>query len=185
MKTVPSMRFAVRAGLCFLCLVVGAGFDRGGPDTESKVKAAYIYNFTKFVEWQSLAEGAGSVPLRVCVLGTNSISGTLGEIAALKVRGHPIELSYLSAVADPVLQSHVCVICNSEQGRLPVILKQLQGTGVLTVSDIPGFVERGGMIGFIKEGDRVKIEINLSAARQAGLEIGAELLEVARLVLTE
>ena len=76
----------------------------------------------------------------------------------------------------------VLFISGSEERRLPAILGELQRSAVLTVSDISQFVERGGMIQFVTVGKRVRFEINLSPAREAGLALGSELLRVASAV---
>jgi len=181
----PRSRMILRqfamAGLFFLFLLLGPGFG-AEPEHEAKVKSAYIYNFTKFVGWKALKNEPATVPLKVCVLGTNAIASALGEIATLKAQGRSIQVTYLAETTDALRQSHILVICRSEQDRLPHILRQLQGSSVLTVSDIPQFAKKGGMIGLFTDQDRVKIEINLPVVRQAGLDMSAKLLEVAKLI---
>lgn len=149
-------------------------------DLEAKVKVAYIYNFTKFIEWPGDG-AAGGEPVRICVIGTDPIRTMLGELTSREVKGRPLKIvriKELSALAP----CHLLFVSRSEESLVPLILQRLQGTHVLTVSDIPRFAQRGGMVNFVTEKDRVKIEINQRAVRQAGLKISAKLLEIARVV---
>ena len=77
---------------------------------------------------------------------------------------------------------HILYVCSSEEQQLPRVLSQVGNAGVLTVSDIPHFAERGGMIGFVPDQGRVRIEINAPQAFHAGLKISSKLLEIARII---
>lgn len=149
-------------------------------DLETKVKAAYIYNFTKFVDWPE-DKGAGSEPFRICVVGTDPIRTMLGELSNREVKGRPLRIQRVKDLSG-LPPCHLLFISRSEEQQLPLILQRLQGTRTLTVSDIPQFSQRGGMISFITEKERVKIEISQRTVRQSGLKVSAKLLEIARVV---
>lgn len=150
-------------------------------DLETRVKVAYIYNFTKFIDWPGNGGGADSDPVRICVIGNDPIRTTLGELASREVKGRPIKIV---RIKDPSTLStcHLLFISRSEESQVAFILQRLQGAHVLTVSDIPRFAQRGGMISFVTENDRIKIEINPLVVRQAGLKVSAKLFEIARIV---
>ncbi|WP_237754287.1 YfiR family protein [Geobacter sp. OR-1] len=147
-------------------------------DLEIKVKAAYIYNFTKFVDW---SDDGGREPFRICVVGTDPIRTVLGELSNREVKGRPIRIQRVKDL-NALPQCHLMFISRSEEQQLPFILQRLQGTQTLTVSDISQFSQKGGMVSFITEKDRVKIEISQRAVRQAGLKVSAKLFEIARVV---
>lgn len=170
--------FVVAAFFCLQMLLPGRSSAAGG-ELEAKVKAAYIFNFMKFVDWPADEGNAPSAPLRICLLGSDPVGRILEGLANRQVKGRTLKV--ISAREAAITSCHLLFISRSEQQRLPQIMQQLQGSAVLTVSDIPRFAERGGMIGFVTEGDRVKIEINPRSARQARLKLSAKLLEIARI----
>lgn len=150
-------------------------------DLETKVKVAYIYNFTKFIDWPGDDGAAESEPVNICVIGADPIRTMLGELTNREAKGRPIRIMRIKDVEAPS-PCRLLFISRSEEQQLPHILQRVQGTRILTISDIPRFAQRGGMIGFSTERERVKIEINQKATRQAGLKISAKLLEIARIV---
>ena len=177
-------RWAWPMPVVLLALYVALGVihvrPAGAGDLETKVKVAYIYNFTKFIEWPDDG-AAGNEPIRICVIGTDPIRTKLGELSSREVKGRPLKIVRIKDLS-ALSTCRLLFVSRSEESLVPLILQRLQGTGVLTVSDIPRFVQRGGMVGFITEKDRVKIEINQRAVRQAGLKISAKMLEIARVV---
>ena len=151
--------------------------------TETKIKAAYLYNFTKFIDWDAEFPSTPASPITICVLGDNDIADNLEEVANRLIKERPLQIKR-NNINDINLLPHcnVLFIGNSTQQQFPEILQALKGSHVLTVSDMPRFSYRGGAIGFFVEKDRVKIEINERAVREAGLKIGAQLMEVGRIV---
>jgi hypothetical protein len=151
--------------------------------TESQVKAAYLYNFGKFVTWQ-MDRGAGST-LDICVLGKDPFGPVLDStVSGESIDGHPIAVKRLVAIQDG---SHCSIlfIGSSEEGRLTSILPFTQSYGILTVSDMPHFAERGGVIGFVSIEDKIRFEVNRSAAEQSHLTLSSELLKVASSVIEQ
>ena len=141
---------------------------------EYAVKAAYIYNFGKFAKWPSVAQ-----TFNICVLGKDPFGGELDRIVLGEtIDGKPIVVRRMIDFN----HGHDCQILflsNSERGKLSAILAQVQNLPILTVSDAPDFVERGGMIQFELQNDRVRFSINLRSAREAKLNISSDLLRVA------
>lgn len=170
-----------RAVLALALLAATASATAQDPGLETRVKAAYVYNFLTFVEREKPDPEPEGAPVRVCVLGDEALLAQLKGLSGRPVRGRPLEV-FSGPEAGPPPSCHLLVIGRSEAARLPEILRTVSGTGVLTVSDIPRFSRSGGMIGFRTEGGRVRIEVNPGAAAAAGLRMSAKLLEVARIV---
>lgn len=150
---------------------------------EYQIKAAFLYNFAKFIEWPPGDFADASGPLRICVFGQDPFGQELREITSEKaVNGHKLQIM---PVVDLQLARtcHILFIASSEKAQLKRILETLQGSSALTVGDTKGFVEQGGMINFVLENDRVRFEVNHKAAGQAGLKISSKLLNVARVVV--
>ena len=149
------------------------------PLAEYEVKAAFLHNFARFVEWP---EAAASGPLVVGVLGEDPFGPLLDRTFAGKtLRNQPIHVRRLARVEDAA-GVHVVFISRSEEGRLADILRPLRGTPVLTVSDIPDFAARGGIIGLRLEDQKVRFDIDPNQAARAGLKLSSQLLKLARLV---
>ncbi len=187
----PSARRSARrparsrwAALALAFLAATASAAAQDPGLETRVKAAYVYNFLTFVEREKAEPEPEGAPVRVCVLGDEALLAQLKGLSGRQVRGRPLEV-YSGSEAVPPPSCHLLVIGRSEAARLPEILRTVSGTSVLTVSDIPRFSRSGGMIGFLTEEGRVRIEVNPAAAAAAGLRMSAKLLEVARVVPEE
>jgi hypothetical protein len=146
--------------------------------TESQVKAAYLYNFGKFVRWQN-DRTPGPNALEICVLGKDPFGGVLDRtVAGESVDGRPITVKRVAKVQEAAPCS-ILFVSSSEEGRLGSVLASAQPLSVLTISDMPHFAEKGGMIGFVKQEDKIRFEVNRKAAEQSHLVLSSELLKVA------
>jgi len=146
--------------------------------TENQVKSAYLYNFGKFVEWPAKGVTGGEF-FTFCVLGDDSFSSTLETtIAGESINGKKVLAKRVAKPQDAV-SCRILFISSSEQSRLKEIVAALEDTSVLTVSDMPQFTRRGGMIQFVVEANRVRFEVNLTNAERAGLTLSSQLLKVA------
>ena len=148
-----------------------------------QVKAAFLFNFAKFVEWPPSSFSDASAPLRICVFGRDPFGEELRNITKEKtVNGHKLEVNQVLDL-QVARTCHILFIASSETARLKQIFEGLRGTDALTVGDTKGFVEQGGMINFVLENSRVQFEVNRKAAEQGGLKISSKLLSVAKLVV--
>lgn len=146
---------------------------------EFQVKAAYLYNFGRFVEWPDQNASDKSQPFEICVLGVDPFGPTLDAVLASgNIAGKSVAAKRISK-AEEVNSCRIVFISSSEESHLKEVLAALDKTSVLTVSDIPRFSERGGMIGFILDGNRVRFDVNLASAQGARLTLSSELLKVA------
>jgi hypothetical protein len=161
-------------------LAIGGQAQSAG---EYQVKAAFLFNFAKFVEWPPNAFPRPDAPLQICVLGQDPFGVEFEQSIVEKiVQGHKIKVVH----PDGVPQARACqilFIASSEKQRMRDILQGLTGASVLTVADTPSFIQGGGIINFVLERDQVRFEINLRAAELAHLKLSARLLTVAKLVL--
>lgn len=148
---------------------------------EYQVKAAYLFNFGKFVKWPANVIDKTSF-FAVCVLGQDPFGATLDSImAGEELDGKHLVVKRISAAQDAD-DCRILFISSNEESHLKEILVTLDESGVLTVSDMPSFSRRGGMIQFVLDGDRVRFEINLSKAEASRLILSSELLKVATAV---
>jgi hypothetical protein len=150
--------------------------------SEYQVKATYLYNFGRFVHWPPNATATKGDSFSVCVLGQDPFGPTLDStLAGETLDGKPLAVKRISTPRDAG-ECRILFVSSTEEHHLKEILAATDQAGVLTVSDIPGFSRRGGMIQFVMEGDRVRFEINLTTAESAKLVLSSELLKVATAV---
>jgi hypothetical protein len=170
---------AVQTMFCLLLVTPGL-FAQDSKPTEYQVKTAYLYNFAHFVAWPPSAENKDT--FAICVLGQDPFGSTLDNTLA----GEVIDSRKAAAkrISEPkdATSCNVLFISSSEESRLGATLAALDGAPVLTVSDIPKFSQRGGMIQFVLDGNKVRFEVNLTAAQTAGLNLSSQLLKVATVV---
>lgn len=157
-------------------LLATSGAIKAADELETKVKAAYIFNFTKFVEWIGFSRDT----LNICVLGNNAIAEILKDLASRNTgRKIRVELE-LEQMAD-LTQCQILYIDSSEN-TFSDLFDKVRGAKVLTVSDANSFAKNGGIIGFYNYEGKVKLEINPQLAQASDLKISSNLLEIARIV---
>jgi hypothetical protein len=152
--------------------------------SEYQVKAVFLFNFAQFVDWRSTPAQDQRAPLIIGILGDDPF----GTILDATVRGEhlgerPFEIRRLRQLRD-IEGCNILFISRSENERVEQILAAVQNRPVLTVSDGDDFAERGGMIQFVNDKNRIRLRINLEAAQAANLTISSKLLRVAEIVST-
>ena len=150
------------------------------PSGEYEVKAAFVYNFLKFVDLPSPASGAAA-SLRICILGAVPDQAPFDLLDKQELAGKRLAVNHLAGISD-VAACQVLFIASSEERRLPAIVDAAKKSGMLTISDTEGFARRGVVINFIIENKKVRFEINAEAARLAGLKISSKLMKLASIV---
>jgi len=150
-----------------------------GEDMEYKIKAAYLYNFTKFVNWPADT----SPTFNVCVIGDTPLRPILGSLESKTALDKPIRILAVENTKQ-LTQCHIAYFEHAAKGddTLKNVLNSAALTRTLTVSSQSDFVHHGGMIGFVLEDEKVKLTVNLKALKQQGLTMSAKLIEVATLV---
>lgn len=168
--TSPAMRL-----LCAVLLLLALTPARAAP-AEYDLKAAFIYQISKFVEWP-----ASAAPPRLCVLGGNPFGAALETLRGKPVNERKMEVKLLDMGAD-IRECTLLFIATPAERHLERIAAISRGAGILTIGDTEGFAKRGTMVNFYLENGKVRFEINLDVARQGGLKISSKLLSLARVV---
>lgn len=148
------------------------------PAGEWEIKAAFLFNFAKFIEWPDDKLPPGS-PLIIGILGEDPFKNDLEKVVAGKnVGGHQIETRRFNSV-DEAQKAHILFISPSERRRVNLILQEVSGRNILTVSDLPDFTKDGGVVNFRRAEGKVRFEISPLAAEAQGLKLSSKLLSVA------
>ncbi len=170
-----------------LLLLCGAPMLGGPPDggpSEYEVKAAFLLNFARFVEWPPSSYEDAEAPVRICVLGDDPFGMLLDEtLADQNIGGRPVA-AVRSTDAETLTRCHVLFVAASEADRVVDVLEAFEGTYALTVSEVRDFARLGGAFNFFLERGRVRFEVNPEAARRHGLRVSSELLRLGRPVQT-
>jgi hypothetical protein len=146
---------------------------------EYRIKAAFLYNFIKFVEWPADRFADEGTPIILCVIGKDPFGTTLEDTVAGKiVKGRHIGIRRIDNV-DDLDACHLLFVGSSERERLWQIVASSHGANVLTVGDMDDFVEFGGIINLTKSADKIRFQINLAAAKKAQLKLDLKLLKLA------
>lgn len=174
---------ALRGPMLLLLALAGAV---AGPATESaplaqehQLKAAFLYNFTKFVDWPPRRFARPESPLVIAVLGKNPFADAVLELARdRRVNGRPVHFRRVEA-PEEAREAHLVFIAAGEEARFGPALAALHAAGVLTVGESPRFAAAGGVITFVMQEDKVRFVINLAAAQAAQLRVSAQLQKLA------
>ena len=153
--------------------------------SEYLIKAGFIFNFAKFVEWPSNAFAQPDSPIVIGILGTDPFGTIIDKIVQDKkvgTRGFVVKRLKWGADLKELRECKILFIGASERAHMDELVQMLRGLPILTVGETPGFAERGGVIRFVLEDDRVRVEVNVLAARQADLTISSRLLTLARII---
>jgi hypothetical protein len=167
--------------LAWVLIAVSGLLAQAAKPTDYDVKAVYLYNFGRFVEWPSTVTAKSEV-FNVCILGQDPFGPALdATLAGETISGKSISAKRISTPQEAV-NCQILFMSSAEESRLNKIIEALDKGAVLTVSDMPQFSRRGGMIQFVVEGKKVRFEVNLTAVQRAGLTLSSELLKVATAV---
>jgi hypothetical protein len=160
-----------------------AAVSAQSPISESQVKAAYLYNFAKFIAWPDQSFGGGNAPLEICVLNDSSFESTLKGIVSLRsIDNHPVQVVHIDTSAN-IHSCHILFIRSALNRDTRGMIESLRNSGIVTVGEADGFLEEGGIIRFALQDGRVQFQVNLKAATEAGLHISSRLLSVATRVI--
>lgn len=177
--------------------------------TEYDIKAAFIYNFIKFIDWSESKHASQSStnkkePIRIGVLGKNPFGSAFEPIINKEIQGRKIQLvefksfhdfclgysskekameAYQEAYFETLRRCEILFICDTEKDYRQELLLMVSGHAVVTLSDLDGFIENGGMIGFLVENNKVRFEINLDNVHKENVKIGSQLLGLAKRVI--
>ncbi|MFI5141042.1 MAG: YfiR family protein [Bacteroidia bacterium] len=152
---------------------------------EYQVKAAFLFNFSQFVEWPSQTFSNPESRAVIGVLGKDPFGTYLEEtIVGETINKHPLVIQHFNNV-DEITNCQILFINISDKKELRLILEKLKGRNILTVSDANGFAKLGGMVRFYINDDKINIQINHEAAKEENLVISSKLLKLAEIVKTD
>lgn len=152
------------------------------PARQYQVKAAFLYNFTQFVEWPASAFPEEGAPIVIGVIGEDPFGYYLDEVVAgEEINGHPLIVRRFNE-DDEIKNCHVLFINEIGKSKTAGIIEKIKGQSILTVSDVPSFLHRGGMIRFTTVDNKIKFQINPEASKSADLIISSKLLQLAEIV---
>jgi uncharacterized protein DUF4154 len=174
-----------RASFAIIACWLSSGvqiFSLNGEGVEYPVKLAFLYNFTKFVEWPPGSYRDAGAPLAICIVGRDPFSPEIeGDLRTRIAGSHPVEVLRLKPT-DTLRECHMVFIPATEKDQANKIVKDLKGSSTLTVGETEGFAGLGGIINLTVEGNKVHFEVNQLAAQRAGLKISSKLLSLAKIV---
>ena len=149
---------------------------------EAQIKAAFVFNFVQFTEWPAESFATTNSPLIIAVSGAPPVEQALKEIThGETMRGHPFEVRPVSSPVQAA-QAHILFVASSESARWQEYRNVCDGRPVLTVSDMPGFARRGGMIELFTRENKLRLRANPETARRAHLQLSSRLLRLAEIV---
>jgi hypothetical protein len=165
---------------CLLTLVSADVLRGQAPQSgEKAVKAAFLYNFTKFVEWPQSAFSDASAPFRVCVFVDPTFRHDVEEmLTGETISGRPLRV--ITPEPSDVKGCHLAYFGAGDADRRAPVLAAMRGVPILTVGEGARFLQQGGLISFVLEDNRVRFDVNKSAVDRAGLTVSSKLLRVAR-----
>jgi hypothetical protein len=165
---------------------------------EYKIKAAFLYNFIKFVDWPSDKSSDQNEPIIIGIIGKDPFGEAFDPIAKKQIKGRYGRISRFESLEklkkssktykskiESIRRCHLVFICSSEKESVTEIVNIVDKHGVLTVSEIPGMLKSGVMINFVLEENKVSFEINLAAAKKNKLKIRSQLLRLAKRVVED
>jgi hypothetical protein len=169
----------------FLSAALGRSPDVSGAETtltEYQVKALFLLNFTKYVDWPESVFSSSDTPLIIGLYGGGKFLEIVQKAAAAKsVNGRPIVVKSIEKESAPE-KCQMLFFSDSERKLTGEILETLKGLPILTVGESDHFLSQGGVINFVKKDAKIRLEINLDAARKSNLQVSSKLLNVADLV---
>lgn len=175
------VRLTLMAVVLSATMVLPAAQGADKNSQEYAIKAAFLYNFAKFVEWPEEAFSDGQEVMTICVLGQDPFGSALESMKGKTIKGRKVRIWRSKRICD-LKVCHILYISRSKEKDLARILAELRGSNVLTVGDMENFAGRGGIINFITVENKLRFEINIDAAQQSGLKVSSNLLKVAKKV---
>ncbi len=149
--------------------------------TEQQLKAAYLYNITKYVTWPEKSFLSQQTPINLCIVGKDPFKESLKPIKKRSIFGRKFQINYYQNAAQ-LNGCHIAYIASQNPPVVSKELKLLKGRHILTVSDIYNFAQKGGMVELRKEHNKIKLHVNLDALQNADLFISSKLLELSHII---
>jgi len=171
------------------------GDDTASP--EYQIKAAFLFNFLKFVEWPKSKTKDTDEPIIIGIIGKDVFQNAFENLKNKKIEGKEVIVEQYKGLSeleknsqkhpqiDKIRKSHMLFICPSEKKYMKNIVESVKEHGILTVADTKDFLETGGIINLLMEEKKVRFEINIAAAKQSEIKIRSQLLRLAKKVIRQ
>lgn len=163
--------------LVVLGLAFSAGWASSQGLSEAQVKASYLVNFVRYVEWP-----AAGTSYTLCLLGRENLVTHLAAYEGRTVGGRELRVRRINSV-DAATDCHVVFAAESEEAKFPALMKAMDSLPILTVSDSESFIGEGGAIGLVRNDGRLQFDVNANALVKAGLKANSSMLRVARRIV--
>jgi hypothetical protein len=173
---------------CLLSAMAFGSHAEGMDSSDSSeylIKAGFIYNFAKLVEWPTASFAQPDSPIVIGILGEDPFGATLDRIVAdKKINGRGLAVKRLKWSKDSkdLKDCNILFVSTSEKEHIESVIETMKGLPILTIGDAPGFAKRGGVMNFVLEDNKVRFEVNVEAAKHADLTISSRLLTLAKIV---
>lgn len=164
--------------ICLAAISVPCSYAKA--PSEYQVKSAFLYNFAQFVEWPAQSFPDASSPLVIGVLGEDQFVEAIDQISKGKTVGGRRLVTKLLNSDGNLDTCHILFISSTEKRRIGSVLDRLKDSSILIVGETNGFVQSGGVIGFLVQDNKVGFDINAGAAKRKHLKISSQLLRLAR-----
>jgi hypothetical protein len=159
-----------------------AGWSESGQLNEYEVKAAYLYNFAKYVDWPTAVLPRENTSLTICIVGKSPMNEVIESLAGKTIKNHRLVVRQFSRIED-LSECNILFVNAAVKSSLAQILASIAPRSILTVSDGNGFAAAGGVIEFVPVGDKIRFKINNRAAQHVNLRISSHLLRLATTVI--
>lgn len=184
-STYAIILFIARLTFVLTCLVFAAPHTVRAESSklnENEIKAAYLYNFAKFVEWPKTAMLRENSPLVICIVGHSPLNEVIESLAGKSIKNHKLVIRQFSRIED-LNECHLLFINAAANRSASQILTAIAPRAILTVSDHSGFAAAGGIIEFVPTDNKIRFKINNRAAQNINLRISSHLLRLATTII--
>lgn len=172
----------VMACLALMLFCPQSGWAESSKLDEHEVKASYLYNFAKYVEWPAAAFPRENSPLTICIVGKSPLNEVIESLAGKTIKNRRLVIRQFSKIED-LNECQILFINATVKTSLTQLLVSIAPRPILTVSDSKGFAALGGIIEFVPVADKIRFEINNRAAQHVNLRISSHLLRLATTVI--
>lgn len=176
-----------------LATVITLGYGTPMADVKSEpqrikefhIKALFLYNFANFVEWPADAFKDKETPLTMCLYGSVPFGGFLDAVNGVKIRDRHLKIIRTSKIEETKSGCHILFVGTEHLATIEKLFNNLNHLFVLSIGNVKGFTDKGGIVNILRTKDQHKFEINLSKAIENGLLIDSDLLSLARIINTK
>lgn len=178
--TLPCLKRSGIPWVLLLAMLLGGQAASADSAPEYQLKAAYLFNFAKFTEWPPTALPAGA-PVTICVAGRDPFGDALAGLESKMLQSRAVRVRR-GVHAEDMRGCQIVFITDNDERRMQDLLRAAEAASTLTLSDLDGFVDQGGMIGLITRENRILFDVNFDMTHRANVKLSSQVLKLARSV---